>query len=165
MTQVQVQQLTPSLRHTLHPFPARMAPEIALEVLSSLPTGSTILDPMCGSGTVLREALRYGHAGIGLDLDPLAVLISRVATHRLETSELLDKAHAITAKATLMLDREVNIPWIDEDEETRRFVEFWFASEQRRALRVLNHVAKISASRPSKRSMGSCVSIFTRMVA
>lgn len=64
----------------IHPFPARMAPEIALKALSSLPEGSTVLDPMTGSGTVLREAVMQGHQAYGYDLDPLAVLISKVWT-------------------------------------------------------------------------------------
>jgi tRNA G10 N-methylase Trm11 len=33
----------------IHPFPARMAPEIALAATAKLPTGSIVLDPMSGS--------------------------------------------------------------------------------------------------------------------
>lgn len=63
---------------TIHPFPARMAPELALSALASLKKGSIVLDPMAGSGTVLRQALALGHRAIGFDMDPLAVLMSRV---------------------------------------------------------------------------------------
>ncbi len=38
----------------IHPFAARMAPEIAFEALKGLKKSSTILDHMVGSGTVLR---------------------------------------------------------------------------------------------------------------
>ena len=61
---------------SVHPFPARMASEIAASTLQELPKGSLILDPMSGSGTVLRQSLLLGHRAIGFDLDPLAVLIS-----------------------------------------------------------------------------------------
>ncbi|GHO82470.1 hypothetical protein [Dictyobacter formicarum] len=44
----------------IHAFPARMAPEIALKELQKLPQHSIILDPMMGSGTVLRVALNCG---------------------------------------------------------------------------------------------------------
>ena len=64
----------------LHPFPARMAPELAIDTLRDLPGSSVVLDPMVGSGTVLRHASDMGHAAIGFDVDPLAVLISRVWT-------------------------------------------------------------------------------------
>lgn len=127
----------PPHRRALHPFPARMAPEIALETLSSVPRGSTVLDPMCGSGTVLREALACGHRAVGFDLDPLAVLISRVATCQLDADQLLGKGDAIAEQAASLKDRDLALPWIDNDEETQRFVEFWFAPEQRKALRAL----------------------------
>ena len=65
---------------SVHPFPARMAPELVLHSLKLLPPGSTVLDPMAGSGTVLRQALAMGHHAIGFDMDPLAVLMSRVWT-------------------------------------------------------------------------------------
>lgn len=64
----------------VHPFPARMAPEIAFRRLRRLPPGSVILDPMAGSGTVLRHATELGHKAIGFDLDPLAVLMTQVWT-------------------------------------------------------------------------------------
>jgi len=57
-----------------------MAPGFALDSLTELPKGSVILDPMTGSGTVMREAAEIGLRGIGYDLDPLAVLMSSVWT-------------------------------------------------------------------------------------
>jgi DNA modification methylase len=114
-----------------------MAPEIALEALGSLPIGSMVLDPMCGSGTVLREALRRRHRAVGFDLDPLAVLISRVSTQQTNPAKLTEACNAIADEAIALREKEVSIPWIDGDAETRRFVEFWFAPEQRRALRAL----------------------------
>ena len=62
---------------TVHPFPARMASEVALDALAGLPPKSTVLDPMCGSGVVVRRALESGHSGIGVDIDPLAALMAR----------------------------------------------------------------------------------------
>jgi site-specific DNA-methyltransferase (cytosine-N4-specific) len=40
--------------------------------------GETVLDPFCGSGTTLVEALRLRRNAVGVDISPLAVLISRV---------------------------------------------------------------------------------------
>jgi tRNA G10 N-methylase Trm11 len=57
-----------------------MAPELALETLSKLKKNSLVLDPMAGSGTVLRDATELGHRAIGFDVDPLAVLMARVWT-------------------------------------------------------------------------------------
>lgn len=67
-----------SRRRHLHPFPARMAPEVALDKIQLLTKrGGVVLDPMCGSGTVVRAAMDQDRKGIGADLDPLAVIITR----------------------------------------------------------------------------------------
>ena len=71
---------------TVHPFPARMASEVALRALDGLPRGSSVLDPLCGSGLVVRRALDCGHIGIGPDIDPLAVLMAKVWTSKLSPS-------------------------------------------------------------------------------
>ena len=52
----------------IHPFPARMAPEIAIAELGRLGPRSTVFDPMMGSGTVLRHAVELGHKAIGFDM-------------------------------------------------------------------------------------------------
>ncbi len=80
---------------SIHPFPARMAPEIALAAIKPLRHGSVILDPMAGSGTVLRSASEQGHRALGFDVDPLAVLMSRVWTAPVDTSVLLSEAGAL----------------------------------------------------------------------
>ena len=42
--------------------------------------GDTVVDPFCGSGTVLVEAQAAGRAAIGVDASPLATAIARVRT-------------------------------------------------------------------------------------
>jgi SAM-dependent methyltransferase len=124
--------------HGLHPFPARMAPEIVVKAVGSVPRGSTVLDTMCGSGTVLRESVRHGHRAIGFDVDPLAVLISRVSTRRLDLDLLMQKADNVANRAASLIGDALYLPWIDTDDETRKFTEFWFGYEQREALRALS---------------------------
>ena len=123
----------------VHPFPARMAPEIASEAMSELKPSSTVVDPMCGSGVVLRTALQQGHKAIGFDVDPLAVLMSKVWTKPFDTSALLDRSQTIIKKARNIRPNDVVLPWIDADEETARFINFWFAPHQKDQLRRLAH--------------------------
>lgn len=42
-------------------------------------SGSTVLDPFCGSGTVLHEAARAGINSVGLDVNPAAVCLAKVS--------------------------------------------------------------------------------------
>lgn len=121
----------------VHPFPARMAPELAISGLASLRPGSLILDPMAGSGTVLRHAAELGLEALGYDVDPLAVLMSRVWTTPVEDTVIATLADEVQAQVTARRGAQTHLPWIDEDEETRNFVEYWFAKPQRDVLRQL----------------------------
>src|ERR1700680_1383798 len=123
---------------SIHPFPARMAPEIVFEQLEGLAARRTILDPMSGSGTVLRAASELGHRAIGFDLDPLAVLMSRVWTTSCRVESLQDTAAEIVRRAKLV--RGEHLPWIDDCEETKDYVKFWFGNKQIRALRRLTSI-------------------------
>jgi len=59
--------------HVFHSYPARMHPETAARLIASLSApGATVLDPFCGSGTVLVEARRLGRLGLGYDVNPLS---------------------------------------------------------------------------------------------
>lgn len=62
----------------VHPYPARFIPEIPAAALELLDPEGPVLDPFCGSGTTLVEALRYGLPAVGVDLNPIACLIARV---------------------------------------------------------------------------------------
>lgn len=63
--------------HGFHTYPARMHPLTAARLVEAFcPVGGRILDPFCGSGTVLVEAMIQGKTALGVDLNPLAVLLA-----------------------------------------------------------------------------------------
>ena len=114
---------------SIHPFPARMAPDLALVPLAALSAGSTVLDPMMGSGTVVRHALDAGHQAFGYDLDPLAVLMSKVWTTQVNDDDI-GRLLAIVLDAVASDGEAPILDW-QQDVETRSFVEFWFYENQR----------------------------------
>jgi SAM-dependent methyltransferase len=65
------------LTHGFHSYPARMHWLTAQRVLEAF-DGGCVLDPFCGSGTVLVEARVRGLEAMGIDLNPLAVRLSRL---------------------------------------------------------------------------------------
>ena len=72
---------TDGLTHGIHPYPAKMVPQVAERLISEYGTdGGLLFDPYCGSGTSLLEANLAGMDAVGTDLNPLARLISRVKT-------------------------------------------------------------------------------------
>lgn len=123
----------------IHPFPARMAPELALKAIQELDQPSIVLDPMMGSGTVVRVAAEAGHHAIGRDVDPLAVLMAKVWTTPVDTQALRATAQDLVDEARRTAPEAIELPWMDGDPETRAFTEFWFAQPQRQHLRQLSY--------------------------
>jgi len=101
--------------------------------LKLLPPGSTVLDPMAGSGTVLRQALAMGHHAIGFDMDPLAVLMSRVWTTPVQDG-VIESEFSLLMKIARSIDlRRHKLPW-QQDAETQKFISYWFGETQRKDL-------------------------------
>ncbi|MBX7250268.1 MAG: hypothetical protein K1X35_14640 [Caulobacteraceae bacterium] len=122
---------------TIHPFPARMAPELALYALEAVPAGGVVVDPMMGSGTVIRQASDLGRSALGFDLDPLAVLISRAWTTPV-ADEKIAAAYELVGRSARAVRRDnLDLPWMDA--ETEAFVSYWFDVPQSEALRRFAH--------------------------
>ena len=154
----------PKELRAIHPFPARMAPEL---VWQELPDHSTkrlrILDPMAGSGTTLVTAKLRGHEAVGYDRDPLAVLIARSWLARVKPIDFRSKAAEILSRARL---RAKAIKIADAyprtaDNETKIFVRYWFDRTNRVQLAALS--ASISRIHdPSLRNLLWCA--FSRLI-
>lgn len=87
------------LTHSLHQYKGKFYPQIAKSLINyaGLDPGSVVLDPFCGSGTTLVECLLNGYRGLGVDLNPLAVLVTRakVETLLLDARELESEVNAL----------------------------------------------------------------------
>src|SRR3990167_4740860 len=118
-----------NLTKPIHPFPARMAPGLALDSLASLPAASIILDPMSGSGTVMRQASDLGLSGHGFDLDPLAVLMSNVWTTPVDDKQIELAYRDLLVRASFEASW-AEMPWICADVETQTFIAYWFEDPQ-----------------------------------
>jgi DNA modification methylase len=63
--------------HGFHTYPARLHPTTARMIIEACSApGDTVLDPFCGSGTVLVEARLSGRRALGVDVNPLSVRLS-----------------------------------------------------------------------------------------
>ncbi len=82
---------TQYLTHSFHQYPARFIPQIPKVLIENLTKkGDTVLDPFCGCGTSLVECQINERNAIGIDLNPLACLISKVKTTPLDEQKLVD---------------------------------------------------------------------------
>lgn len=125
----------------IHPFPARMAPEIVFAELRRNRRHRVVLDPMAGSGTTLVAARLGGHAAIGFDTDPLAVLIAKVGASDIRKGSLRKAAEKVLslAKYDYTYVRDCHAYPVGADAETKDFVSFWFDPTTRRQLCALSN--------------------------
>ena len=105
----------------IHPYPAKFISEIPRALLKTLPIppGTAVLDPFAGSGTTLVECQRHGIPSVGIDLNPIACLMSRVKTAP-NPSDL--KAHARSAMERAKTQPARSIPAIPN-------LDHWFKPE------------------------------------
>ena len=77
--------------HGFHKYPAKFIPPIPKWAITKYLNGDKnkfVLDPFCGSGTTLVETVLAGYNAIGIDIDPLSVLISKVKTTKVNVTKL-----------------------------------------------------------------------------
>ncbi len=91
--------------HSIHPYPAKFVPQIPrnlIQLFHPIVRGP-VLDPFCGSGTTLVEAQAEGVASFGIDVNPIAVLISKVKTNP-PREEIRTIASQVVATAQSLTD-------------------------------------------------------------
>nr|HEX4315695.1 DNA methyltransferase [Kofleriaceae bacterium] len=140
-----------SLTHPFHTYPARLHPATAkllVELVGeNAPKTAPIVDPFCGSGTVLVEARAAGLRAIGIDLNPLAVLVARAKTWTAQARRKLPNAANRLAGGVLAAGKAARRSGaepaplrkprgFDPNARDRRLAK-WFAPHVRRELEML----------------------------
>lgn len=111
--------------HSLHPYPARMIPQIparAIELWSK--KGDRVLDPFAGCGTTLLEAVIRGRNAVGVDNNPVACLISSAKTVYYSEEDVKCLKDFLEA-----LDAMINSPDLIPSIPVYKNMEYWFAEE------------------------------------
>ena len=77
--------------YLLHKYWARKPHNIIAEFLAELvPEDGVVIDPFCGSGVIVREAQKANKDVFGIDINPIAILNTKVLTNPPEV-ELFEK--------------------------------------------------------------------------
>lgn len=119
---------TQGATHGIHPYPAKFIPQIPRTLIRALHPGddSHVMDPFCGSGTTLVEAGLAGVPAVGIDLHPLACLMSKVKTTPLPAG-LAAATRIVVSSARDAKPISNKIPRVDH----------WFRPEVQQALAAL----------------------------
>ena len=131
--------------HQLHPYFAKYHSELPRRVINEMTKENDIvLDPFCGSGTTLVEASLAGRNSIGIDMNPIACLMSRVKTSIISAS-------SFDALENIIKNIELDIDLYYQDNSSRNVFQnqyelpnfhnrdFWFTAD------ALNELAIIKA--------------------
>lgn len=74
--------------HQAHPYPCKFPGSLVKKYLDDIPSNHIVLDPYCGSGTTLLEAARLGCSTIGVDCNPIAILVSKCKLINLKKDDI-----------------------------------------------------------------------------
>jgi DNA modification methylase len=125
--------------HLIHTYPAKLLVHIPYFFLNNAlfsKEGDTILDPFCGTGTVLLEANIAGRNAFGADANPLARKIAIVKTQPLNDNKLKTLLLSILNRA-----KQLSIT----DLPNVRNRDFWFPrNTQIQLAQLLNSIDAIS---------------------
>lgn len=150
------------LTHGFHPYSSKYIPQIPRNLLLVLSKkGDTVLDCFVGSGTTLVECRLLGRNAIGIDINPLGYLISRVKATpidsgmlRNEIEKLLKRIHedisvergivtllSYTSNKTAQnTDGKYSIPFSS-------YIEYWFQPHVIRELAIIKkHIENVNNS-------------------
>ena len=125
---------TKSYTQGFHSYPAMMIPQVAHRLIKEYSKeGDVLLDPFCGSGSVLVEAKITKRYSWGIDLNPLAALIARVKTTPIDPSILYKEYYSLIDRIREMHDDEAHSPQFFN-------LHFWFKES------VIKSLARIKAA-------------------
>lgn len=155
---------TQALTHNLHRYSGKFIPQIAARAIATLTRpGDLVLDPYCGSGTTLVESALAGRKAIGIDLNPLAVLIASTKTApvperklQLFLATISDALSGFTSSDSLLLfrgDDSLRIVVQNDPRLTDAWFTKWFQPAVLEELIAINHLIE-TVEDPLLRNVG-----------
>jgi len=158
---------TTYLTHGLHPYPAKMIPQISKRLLKKYAKkGDLILDPFCGSGGVLVEARLANMNSIGIDLNPLACLISEIKSNPIDPDEISKYWKTMKSELSTQIAKfnfgEYEVEPPDFYEEN---ILYWFKLKTIKELTIIRNIIKKIGNRRVRRTFDVAFSKTIRKVS
>ena len=142
-------------------YPAMMSPVVQRDllrlILTVAPATSSVIDPFCGSGTVLTEAMYAGLECWASDLNPLAVLLCQVKAG--------DYAPDVLARRRQELLRRVAGDRSRAIETALPNWRKWFRARAARQLSALRRAVRRIRDRGTRRFFWACLAETVRLTS
>ena len=118
--------------HGYHRYPAKFLPDVVRKIIEEYAKGSKLIaDLFAGCGTTLVEAKIHGISSVGVDINPVAQLITKVKTTPLAADAL---QQAYTALVNLF-DKYNESDY--EDIKKHERIDYWFTPSQKAKIAFL----------------------------
>lgn len=88
----------PNSMHGIYPYRGKISAIDAQNIIKQLPQDGVILDPFCGSGTIVYEGQKHGLKAIGVDNNPIAVQLAKAKIHK-EITNSIDECRELIERA------------------------------------------------------------------
>lgn len=157
--------LIPTLRgpdrytHLIHSYPAKLLMHIPYFFLNNTifsKPGDTVLDPFCGTGTVLLEAVLANRNALGADANPLARLIAMVKTRSFDIDALQHSLSSVVHRAKSMT------PSSEPDVVN---INYWFNEKNKNALLVIRSAINEVDDENARQFFFTCFSSLVKKVS
>jgi len=120
---------TAYISHGFHRYPAKFIPQIVSRLAEKYTkVNDLIVDPFGGCGTTLVESKVMGRRSIGVDINPVAVLITKAKITPIKPNKLEE----VFKKLKIKLDLYQNTAKIKVPKHER--IDYWFKPEEKRKL-------------------------------
>lgn len=157
---------------SIHPYFGKVDPGLSLEaILRFSEPGHTVLDPFCGSGTVLHDALVSGRSSEGWDSSPLAALIATckvLGVTEQEASEITTFAEQVAGTPSLFSIHSVDELTANSESFPSmprvRSIHDWFTRNALRELAVLKQALTEGQERLSPEAYTLLRLTFSRII-
>lgn len=98
----------PNSIHGIYPYRGKISAIDSKQIIEQLPKNGVLLDPFCGSGTILYEAKKHGLHIVGVDSNPIAIQIAKAKFSELNLEKSIQKIKSIHSK--ISLEKNKNMP-------------------------------------------------------
>ena len=120
--------------HYIFRYPAKFHPPVARFLIESFSrAGEHIVDPFCGSGTLLVEGAVAGRQMFGVDIDPIACFVSSVKTTALVGPSNFREIEAFASYLELSWPAQSGDPWVPRIPN----IDHWFEAHVLREIAIV----------------------------
>ena len=129
--------------HGYHTYPAKFIPQLAARLIRELTRpGQWVLDPFMGSGTTLVEAKVLGRPSLGVDINPVAHLISLSKTRPVDpdllSEEIVQFDRWLSDDQAGQLSFWSSMASVPSPDHER--IDYWFEPEKKDCLAKILHL-------------------------